>query len=119
MSATGTDDPSTADRAAKGACLLPFSDPQLLEATLMLARRAVDLGREHKYLHYFQLALGMAEYRSGSYAAADEALAEAAQGGANIPHLFHPARFFHAMSLFQQGRGWRQPAACSPKLQRR
>jgi tetratricopeptide (TPR) repeat protein len=103
-SAVGTDDPSTADRAAKGCCLLPSSDPQLLAAALTLARRAVELGKEHKYLAYYQMALGMAEYRNGNYAAADAALTAADQAGKDNRHVSDPARFFRAMSLFQQGK---------------
>ncbi len=102
--AAGTDDPSTADRAAKGCCLLPSSDPKLLENALALARRAVDLGKQHQYLPYYQLALGMAEYRSGSYPAADEALTASELAGKDNRHVRDTARFFHAMSLFQQGK---------------
>ena len=50
------------------------------------------------------MALGMAEYRSGSYPAADEALTAAALAGKDNRHVRDTARFFHAMSLFQQGK---------------
>ncbi len=102
--AAATDDPSVADRAAKAYCLLPSSDPQFLEAALTLARRAVDLGKQHQYLPYYQMALGMAEYRSGSYPAADAALSAAELEGKDNPHVRDTARFFQAMSLFQQGK---------------
>jgi tetratricopeptide (TPR) repeat protein len=100
----GTDNPSVAELAAKAYCLLPSSDPHLLEAALTLARRAVDLGKTNQYLPYYQMALGMAEYRSGSYPAADAALTAAELAGKDNRHVRDTARFFHAMSLFQQGK---------------
>ena len=46
----------------------------------------------------------MAEYRSGHYAAADEALLAAAKAGPNNPHATGTAAFYRAMSLFRQGK---------------
>ena len=91
--AATTDDPSVADRAAKAYCLLPSSDPQLLAAALKLARRAVDLGKEHQFFPYYQMVLGMAEYRNANYPAADEALTAATKAGKDIPHVRDTARF--------------------------
>ena len=102
--AAKTTDPSTAERAAKSCCLLPSSDPQLIDAALALARLAVDLGKNHGYMAYYQMALGMAEYRHGNYAAADAALTAAEQAGKDNRHVRDSARFFHAMSLFRQSR---------------
>jgi tetratricopeptide (TPR) repeat protein len=102
--AVGTDDPSVADRAAKAYCLLPSSDPQLLETALALARRAVELGKNHQYWPYYQMALGMAEYRHGNYGAADAALAAAEQAENAHRHVREAAPFFRAMSLFRQGK---------------
>ena len=103
-SGDGTDDPSTADRAAKSYCLLPSTDPQLLAAALTLARRAVDLGKEHEFFPYYQMALGMAEYRNSNYPAAEETLTGAVKSGKDQPHVCDTSRFFLAMSLFQQGK---------------
>ena len=50
------------------------------------------------------LALGMAEYRSGNDAAADEALLAAAKAGPNNPHVTGTLAFYRAMSLFRQGK---------------
>ena len=101
--AAGTDDASTAERAAKAYCLRPSSDPQLIESAVTLARRAVELGKDQPNLPWYQMALGMAEYRHGGYPTADKALS-AAQQGKDDPPLQATARFFHAMSLFQQGK---------------
>jgi serine/threonine protein kinase len=102
--ATGTNDPSTAERAAKGYCLRPSSDPQLLDAALKAARRAVELGKNHEILPCYQMALGMAEYRAANYAAANEALTAAEKRGRSFPRIISTAPFFHAMSLFRQGK---------------
>ena len=60
--AKDTKDPTKAERAAK-ICSLRPSDDKTHEAALVLARRAVELGKGHGLLVYFQMALGMAEYR--------------------------------------------------------
>ena len=99
-----TKDPSVADRAAKAYCLRPSSDPQLLQAALTLARRAVELGKDHAYLPYYQLALGMAEFRRGIYPAADLALSAAENSAKDASEVSRAARFFRAMSLFRQGK---------------
>jgi tetratricopeptide (TPR) repeat protein len=95
--AEGTQLPTTAERAAKSCLLRPVSDPEQLDQILALARRAVELGADHQFLGWFQLALGMAEYRRGDYPAADKAL-HAAEEMAPVN-----ARFFLAMSQFKQG----------------
>jgi hypothetical protein len=46
----------------------------------------------------------MAEYRSGHYAAALEALDAAASAGPNNPQVTGMAAFYRAMSLFRQGK---------------
>jgi tetratricopeptide (TPR) repeat protein len=103
--AAGTDDAPTAERAAKAYCLLPSSDPQLLESALALARRAVELGRnDPNLLPWNQLSLGMAEYRHANYLAADQALSAAEKAGKENPLVQGPARLFHAMSHFRQGK---------------
>ena len=74
------------------------------EAALVLARRAVDLGKGHRLLGHFQMAVGMAEYRSGHYAAADAALLAASELGKNIDYVSGTTAFYRAMSLFRQGK---------------
>ena len=95
--AQGTQVLSTAERAAKACLLLPTTDPTVLEPAHALARRAVDLGAEDPFFGWYNLALGMAEYRLGNYHAADKAL-QAADQTAPIN-----AGFFRAMSLYRQG----------------
>ena len=46
----------------------------------------------------------MAEYRSGNYAAADEALLAAAEAGPNNAFVTGISAFYRAMSLFRQGK---------------
>jgi hypothetical protein len=107
--AANTNTPSVASRAAQGYCLLPGSDPNLLKAARTLARRAVELGGKTNdaYVAWFQLCLGMAEYRNSDYRAADAALTAAEQGaaqcGADRPLIGDAARFYRVMSLFRQG----------------
>jgi hypothetical protein len=95
--------PVNAERAAK-ICSLRPSDAKTHEAALVLARRAVELGKGNTLMCYFQMALGMAEYRCGHYAAADAALGVAAQLGANHYHVSGTTAFYRAMSLFKQGK---------------
>jgi eukaryotic-like serine/threonine-protein kinase len=101
--ALGTNDVQRAERAAKACSIRPSADTAELEAALVLGRRAVDLGKTHAYLPYYQLALGMAEYRAGKFAAADQALRAAAETGKDNPQTTINAAFYRAMSLFKQG----------------
>ena len=50
------------------------------------------------------LALGMAEYRSGNDAAADEALLAAVKAGPTNLDVTGVSPFYRAMSLFRQGK---------------
>ena len=108
--AEGTDQAGTAERAAKAYCLRPSTDAALLTKALNLAQRAVELGKSHPYLPYYQLGLGLAEYRNGQYAAAEHSLTIAEQTAGDDHDITvdyqHPlqgiARMFRAMSLFRQ-----------------
>jgi serine/threonine protein kinase/Flp pilus assembly protein TadD len=95
-----TDDWPTAERAAKVCSLVPLSDKAELEAVLAAGRSGVKLARGEWTL----LALGMAEYRGGDDAAADEDLSAAAEAGPNTPYATGMSAFFRAMSLFRQGK---------------
>jgi len=101
--ANSTTNPSTAERAAKMGSLRPSTDKEQLEASLVLARRAVELGKNTAFVDWIQMALGMAEYRNGHYAAADEVLSAAAQAVKYDPIVSGTAAFYRAMSLFRQG----------------
>jgi tetratricopeptide (TPR) repeat protein len=102
--AKDTSDASAAERAAKARSIRASSDIADIEAALVLARRAVELGRGHAYHHYFVMVLGMAEYRSGNYAAAEKTLAWAQQAAPRNPHVPGTSAFYRAMSLFRQGK---------------
>jgi tetratricopeptide (TPR) repeat protein len=102
--ADGTDLASTADRAAKAACLQPSSDAALLAQALNLARRAVKLGKSDPWLPWYQLSLGMAEYRNGQFANAERTLTIAEQTAAERHDLEGTAGLFRAMSVFRQDR---------------
>jgi len=105
--AADTRDPPSAERAAKLACLRANGEASLREAALTLARRAVSLEPTHVGLPWFQLALGIAEYRNGDYAAAEQALVMPLQAtkssDQDIRHrLAGTAGFYQAMIRFQQ-----------------
>ncbi|MGO9914850.1 MAG: hypothetical protein ACLQIB_09075, partial [Isosphaeraceae bacterium] len=101
--AKDTKDPTVAEKAAK-CCSLRRADPKLREAALVLARRAVEHGKGYQWLAYFEMALGMAEYRSGHFVEADAALLAAATGGKDNPRAVGTSAFYRAMGLFRQGK---------------
>jgi tetratricopeptide (TPR) repeat protein len=102
--AQGTGEAGMAERAAKAACLRPSTDVALLTNALKLARRGVDLGKGNSYLPWYQLSLGLAQYRIGQYAAAEETLTVAEQAAGTLERVQGTARMFRAMSLLRQNR---------------
>jgi thiol-disulfide isomerase/thioredoxin len=94
----------TAGRVAKVCCLLPSLEKGQLEAVLALARKAVELGKDHPNQPWYQMALGMAEYRSGHFAEADAALLTAANSAKRDWHVPSTSALYRAMSLFRQGK---------------
>jgi WD40 repeat protein/tetratricopeptide (TPR) repeat protein len=98
--AKDTDNESTAERAARACSILPSADKAELEAVLTVARAGVQARKTERTL----LALGMAEYRSGDYAAADTTLLAAAEAGKDIDWLTGLSAFYRAMSLFRLGK---------------
>jgi hypothetical protein len=102
-SAKGTNDVTTAERAAKACSLVPSTDRAELEAALALGRTAAKVGKGSEAWDWYLLALGMAEYRRGSYAAAAEALLAAEKAGPTNRFVTGTAPFFRAMALFRQG----------------
>ena len=101
--ARGTEEVFTAERAAKLCSILPANDKTVLEAALAFGRTGVRLSQGELFREWRLLALGMAEYRSGHFAAADEALQSAAKGSKD-PSLESISAFYRAMSLFRQGK---------------
>jgi WD40 repeat protein len=98
-----TEDLASAERTAK-LCSLHAVDAATHEAALVLARRAVQRGASHPYLPYFQLALGMAEYRCGHFAEAEAALQTAARLGPRQKGLPGTSGFYRAMCLYREGK---------------
>ncbi len=98
--ARGTSDAATAERAARACSILPSADRAELEAALTLAGAGVKARKSERTL----LALGMAEYRSGNYAAADAALLAAAEAGKNTDWVTGISAFYRAMCLFRLGK---------------
>jgi tetratricopeptide (TPR) repeat protein len=96
--------PQVAQKMAKACCLLPSVNKAQVEAALALARKAVELGKTSPWLAWFQMALGMAEYRSGRFAEADARLLAAANGGISSPSVVLTAAFYRALSLYRQGK---------------
>jgi serine/threonine protein kinase len=102
--AESTNDLATAGRAAKAYCALPSTNSEFLIRALNLAQRAAELGTNDSDLPWYRLSLGLAEYRNGQFAAADQTLTLAMQtAGPNteIPKIALP---YLAMSQFRQNR---------------
>jgi tetratricopeptide (TPR) repeat protein len=102
--AQGTELAAMADCAAKAACLRPSTDAALLAKALHLAQRSVELGKSDPALPNYQLGLGLAEYRNGQFAGAEQILAIAEQKLDGDHEVLVTARLFRAMSLFRQDR---------------
>jgi tetratricopeptide (TPR) repeat protein len=98
--ARGAQQWNVAERAAKACSILSATGKADLDAALTLGRTAVQLDRNGWTL----LALGMAEYRSGNDAAAQEALLAAVEADPNNLRITSISAFYQAMSLFRQGK---------------
>ena len=94
--------PAAAEVTAKICSLRPSDDKVRVDAALALARRAVELDKNN--LPWNRMALGMAEYRSGDDAAAEEALLAAAKAGESNRYITGTSAFYRAMSLFRRGK---------------
>jgi tetratricopeptide (TPR) repeat protein len=123
--AAGQNQSDDIERAAKIACLRPNADAQTRQDALALARRAVAQGMNNPSMPWYQMTLGMAQFRAGNFAAADLSLKKAiegaktmyAEGGARVKSA---AGFYRAMSLFHlnrqaEGRQLFQETAASMK----
>jgi serine/threonine protein kinase/tetratricopeptide (TPR) repeat protein len=99
-----SDDPVTLERVAKACMLRPSSDTGRLANSLAFARKAVELGKGHGFLRYFQMALGICEFRNGHWAEADVALVAAMKTESDKSPIWLTSAFYRAMNLFQQGK---------------
>jgi hypothetical protein len=100
-SARDADDPNLTYWAAWACSVAPSPDKAEREAVLALARKAADLDKAHPVK---QVVLGIAEYRSGDDAAAEEALLAAEKAEMGDPNLVAQSRLYRAMILFRQGK---------------
>jgi len=64
----------------------------------------VKLGNSDSLLPWFQLGLGLADYRNGQYAAAERTLTIAEQTAGEVHNIQETARLFRATSLFRQNK---------------
>jgi hypothetical protein len=98
-----TDKWQVAERTAKACLLLPGS-PDVIGRAAGLAGLALDHGAEAgDLLPYLLLASGLAEYRLGHFAAAEQQLREALAAGKSW-NLRIPGELVLAMTLQKQGR---------------
>jgi WD40 repeat protein len=100
-------DPESVRHFARVACLRPLADESQRQATLATARLAVEKGNNPVTEPMRRLTLGMAEYRSGHYLAADAALNAAVQAAPVNPAkvmIEGTANYYRVMSLFHQGK---------------
>lgn len=94
-------DATTAERTAKLASFCPGDDSAKRAAALALAAKSVELDKKSTLLGWFQMALGMAQYRSGLFAEADATFAPLAEKEKNRNHIVHNVGFYWAMTLFR------------------
>ena len=96
--------PDDLEKTAKLIVLRPGNDASQIGTALRLARRSVEIGQNQQWLAYYQVTLGMAEYRSGHFAKAAEELATGTRIGSNEKYLGTTGGFYRAMCLFQQNK---------------
>jgi tetratricopeptide (TPR) repeat protein len=92
--------------AAAIANLRPLADPQLEAGALTLARQAAEAAPTNSLLPWYQLTLGVAEYRSHHYPEAQRMLSEAELSSPSAWRQelrMGTAKLFRAMMLFRQG----------------
>ncbi len=96
-----TEHSQSAEQSAKSAAMIPGADNEVLEKAAVLARRALDAGRESTLLPYFQMCVGMVEYRRGNYAEAESHLAAVHFG---VINGLGTTQFYRAMIAVKQSR---------------
>jgi tetratricopeptide (TPR) repeat protein len=105
-----TNDVNETSYTAMSASILPTADIHLQEVSVRLAQRAVQLMPVDPWVFLHQFVLGMAEYRSGDDAAAEQAFLAAEKGAKENPdgpcasEIQSAAGFYRAMILFHQGK---------------
>jgi len=104
--AKNTFDPQKWDHLARICCLRGTPDKTRQEAALGIARKALQLGKKNSQAPraWYQLTLGMAEYRSDHFAEADAALMAVKEFGRMGQALTGAGAFYRAMNLLRQGK---------------
>jgi tetratricopeptide (TPR) repeat protein len=97
-----TQDPVIAERTAK-VCLLQHGGTEELRLSAQLAELAVRTGQGRAELPYFELALALADYRRGQFAAAEERLGKLLASGKGEWNLAGPGYLVLAMTRQRQG----------------
>jgi len=98
----GVNPPLVAERTVKACLLLPPESRDLGLAT-ELAQTAVVAGLDHPFVHYYQFAKGLAEYRQEHYARAEDWLRKSLAGDNNA-NLEILSRVVLAMTCHQLGK---------------
>lgn len=107
-----TDLTATAERASKVCSVLPPADKVELDASIVLARRVLDLKQPDMIPGFAQMTLGMAEYLVGQLAKAESTLAAARDEKKGHPeirdtwfyYVVGTSSYYRAMRLFRQGK---------------
>jgi tetratricopeptide (TPR) repeat protein len=102
--ALGTPGTTLAQTAAKAYCLEPSTNVVLLAQALDLARMGTQLRTGTTWLPWYQLSLGMVQYRLGKYADAETNFSTAEQIAGKFQDVVPTARLYRAMCLFRQDR---------------
>jgi TPR repeat protein len=100
--AADTQDATVAQSAAKAYCLEPSTNVVLLAQALGLARMGAQFRTGTTWLPWYQLTLGMVQYRLGEYADAETNFSTAEQTAGKFQDVVPTARLYRAMCLFQQ-----------------
>jgi len=97
-----TTDPGRMETTAKACLLLPASGAELAVA-VGLGRNSPSFGSSHPFVPYFELAAGLAEYRQGQYAAAEQWTRKSLSHRWSNVNLQAPNHLVLAMTLQRQG----------------
>jgi tetratricopeptide (TPR) repeat protein len=102
--AASNQEASPAQSAVKAYCLKPSTNAVLLAQALKIAQRGVEFQKGTPWLTWYQLALGMAQYRQGNYVEANDTLTAATRDAGKFQDVPPTASFYRVMCLFQLGR---------------
>ena len=90
------------ERAAKAYLVRPGADPDLLDQAIVMAEKAWDLGQGSSNHSWFEMSLGLAQYRKGDLEATLETLAQVSPTSES--NVQGPCLLLQAMALHRLGR---------------